>query len=173
MFMELQMQNSTRSVKRKSYIEGEIHEILNPIDMNISPTILKRQPTKRIKLDLKPCSPPLITDLPNFNVDGSAPHLSESPVKKADKDWLTKLRMQRKIASRVMEQIALNSPPKKQRSDSDNEAGSDCRSRRRTRTASKRQSPLLKFFRVTNSRQNGISKSNNIVTASPKNNAAL
>lgn len=157
-------ENEPEPTRKRRNIDDEMCEILSPIDLNVSPTVIKKPATKKIKLDLK-LSPPLITDLPNFNVDGSAPHLNDSPVKRADKDWLTKLRLAKELQSKRPTEDGSYSPPKKQRLDCD---GDGVTPKRQTRGSANKQSPLLKFFRVTNSRQNGLSKTNNALTSSPK-----
>ncbi|XP_022914559.2 protein lethal(2)denticleless [Onthophagus taurus] len=89
----------------------------------------------------------LLENLPNFNVDGSAPHLHHSPQKKIDRDWLTKLRTEKHILSPTSPRCERDESP-------------------RTRSAKKRKmersesphSPLLKFFRATN---NSIMKDSN------------
>lgn len=88
------------------------------------------------------CSP--TSNLPNFAIDGCAPHLHYSPQKRKDKDWLTKLRVERSLI-REMQQLAGPSPPKIPRYDLSPKA-----SARLSTSCSSSQSPLLKFFKITN-----------------------
>lgn len=85
-----------------------------------------------------------IADLPNFVVDGSAPHLNYSPQKRRDKDWLTKLRIEKSLI-KEMQQLAGPSPPKIPKFECSPKGRSSSRS-----SCSSPQSPLLKFFKVTN-----------------------
>lgn len=88
---------------------------------------------------------PPVDNLPNFAIDGTAPHLRYSPQKRRDRDWLTKLRVEKGLI-REMQQLAEPSPPKMPKIDSS--------PRRRKPASNERcaspQSPLLRFFRITN-----------------------
>lgn len=84
------------------------------------------------------------SNLPNFVVDGCAPHLNYSPQKQRDKDWLTKLRVEKSLF-KEMQQLAGPSPPKIPKYDF-----SPKRSGKLVASCSSSQSPLLKFFKVTN-----------------------
>lgn len=83
--------------------------------------------------------------LPNYAIDGCAPHLNYSPQKRRDRDWLTKLRVERSLI-KEMQELAGPSPPKMPKLDTTPRH----RSRRHTELNGSPQSPLLKFFRVTN-----------------------
>lgn len=84
------------------------------------------------------------SNLPNFVIDGCAPHLSYSPQKRRDKDWLTKLRVEKSLI-KEMQQLAGPSPPKMPRYEFSPKG-----SGRLTNPCSSPQSPLLKFFKITN-----------------------
>lgn len=95
-------------------------------------------------------------NLPNFVIDGEAPHLKNfSPQKKQDKDWLTKMRIEQSLRTQ-MEILSRPSSPKQLRlsliensivtSPKINNSGK----KQKKITTSRAQSPLLKFFRVTN-----------------------
>lgn len=85
-------------------------------------------------------------NLPNYAVDGSAPHLHYSPEKRRDKDWLTKLRVERSLI-KGMRDLVGPSPPKMQKFDS----SARSKAKQQSERCSSPQSPLLKFFKVTNS----------------------
>lgn len=84
------------------------------------------------------------TNLPNFVVDGCAPHLNFSPQKRRDKDWLTKLRVEKSLI-REMQQLAGPSPPKIPKYEFSPKGSGKLAS-----SCSSPQSPLLKFFKITN-----------------------
>lgn len=86
-----------------------------------------------------------LEDLPNFVIDGVAPHLNYSPQKRPDKDWLTKLRVEKSLI-REMRELAGPSPPKMPKIESSPRS----RPKPKNDTCSSPQSPLLRFFKVTN-----------------------
>lgn len=117
------------------------------------------------------------SNLPNFMVDGSAPHLNNSPVKKKEKDWLTKFRMERMPTSE-MQELSKPSSPKVQKTESKSSSvtknATNSSPSRKTGNKSQdsasgpTQSPLLKYFKVTNNPgQQYTAKSSNLVS-SPK-----
>lgn len=91
-------------------------------------------------------------NLPNFAIDGVAPHLNYSPQKRRDQDWLTKLRIEKSLI-REMQQLAGPSPPKIPRvefSPRSSVRSSAAASASGAGGCKSPQSPLLKFFKVTN-----------------------
>lgn len=92
-----------------------------------------------------------IANLPNFVIDGEAPHLNFSPKKKTDKDWLTKIRIEQSLRNQL-EELSRPSSPKQPKLDSSyvSPKASTSKKNKRTGNVSKAQSPLLRFFRVTN-----------------------
>lgn len=112
--------------------------LLSQIDNQIQQDIPQIEITNRIQPATFPKQVfPPITDLPNFAVDGRAPHLRYSPQKCRDRDWLTKLRVEKSLI-REMQQLAGPSPPKMPRLDFSPKSKAP-------------QSPLLKFFKMTSS----------------------
>lgn len=90
------------------------------------------------------------TNLPNFNVDGCAPHLNYSPQKKADKDWLTKIRVERKLV-KEMRDLAYNpNPPTIVKLDNLSPKSRSFKKQGKSGRCHNGKSPLLKFFKVTN-----------------------
>lgn len=84
-------------------------------------------------------------NLPNFVLDGEAPHLrNPSPQKKADRDWLTKMRIEHSLRSRL-EELSQPSSPKRD---------SSCVSPKASSSRKICQSPLLRYFKVTNNSRN-------------------
>lgn len=124
-------------------------------------TVLEESPTK------ENCFSPT-ANLPNFVVDGEAPHLRNfSPRKKTDKDWLTKMRIEHNFRNRIEELSRPTSPKQLRFSDSSYVSPKASSSSKKQRGASnnRAQSPLLKFFKVTNN-----SRSNCEHQCSPLNN---
>lgn len=72
---------------------------------NLSDSDEVETPKKRLKRseDLDISVKDMTENLPNFVLDGSAPHLNNSPLKKRDTDWLTKLRMERLSTKQLQE----------------------------------------------------------------------
>ncbi|GJQ81480.1 hypothetical protein Trydic_g14635 [Trypoxylus dichotomus] len=103
----------------------------------------------RDQVSPEPFSP--TTNLPNFNVDGCAPHLNWSPQKKVDKDWLTKMRVERNLRNRVNELSYCQPPPKLIKLDNLSPRSRSLKRQNKVARCSDAQSPLLKYFRVTNS----------------------
>lgn len=94
-------------------------------------------PNKRKFSDLSP-----LKGLPNFVIDGVAPHLNFSPPKKKHCDWLTKLRIEHSFKRKMLENSCdLNSKITKIETTPKNKTP--------TRTIAQR-SPLLKYFKMTN-----------------------
>lgn len=94
----------------------------------------------------------LTANLPNFVMNGEAPHLRNfSPMKKTDKDWLTKIRIEQSLRNKL-DELSRPSSPKQLRLDSSyiSPKASSAKKQKRNTPNSKAQSPLLKFFRVTN-----------------------
>lgn len=82
-------------------------------------------------------------NLPNYVVDGIAPHINYSPPKKKDCDWLTKIRIEKNIRREMIDRTLRPSTPKVSKFDLP-PATSRC---------SSPKSPLLRFFKVTNNSQ--------------------
>ncbi|KAJ8911347.1 hypothetical protein NQ315_014191 [Exocentrus adspersus] len=81
-------------------------------------------------------------NLPNYVIDGVAPHISYSPPKKKDLDWLTKIRIEKSIKrdfNRTIEPVKPKTPKL------------DCTPK--PAKCSSPRSPLLRFFKVTNNAQ--------------------
>lgn len=90
-------------------------------------------------------------NLPNFVVDGTAPHLKNfSPQKKRDCDWLTKIRIEQSLRNR-MDELSQPSSPKQPRLSSKTSSTS----RRKSTDVSATQSPLLKYFQTVNGKSIG------------------
>lgn len=130
---------------------------------------------KRLKMDTQDDSDTesVISNLPNFVMDGSAPHLVYSPIKEIEKDWLTKLRLKRSSSTDMRELNPLS--PKMAKLEVTRRrlsaTGIDGRSpkSRKTLHMSPAKSPLLKFFKFTNNTstsQQCLTKSPNLI-ASP------
>ncbi|XP_050299207.1 protein lethal(2)denticleless isoform X2 [Anthonomus grandis grandis] len=98
-----------------------------------------------------PTSPTL--NLPNFNVDGTAPHLNYSPPKRKSQDWLTRMRVERHLRQQMLEQSYGPTTPPKQPKIEPGGAGFAPVTPRSSRKAwpNAGQSPLLRFFKVRNS----------------------
>nr|CAI5849352.1 unnamed protein product [Callosobruchus analis] len=79
-------------------------------------------------------------NLPNYVVDGVAPHLNYSPPKKKCQDWLTRLRIENKLRRDMQERTEGCTTPKSPKLESP-----------RYRKFVAPKSPLLKYFKVTNS----------------------
>lgn len=75
----------------------------------------------------------IISDLPNFAIDGVAPHLNYSPPKEKERDWLTKLRTERKLKRDFESAASTSAPPKVPKLETPKKTV---------------QSPLLRFFKV-------------------------
>lgn len=109
------------------------------------------------------CSFVATFNLPNFVIDGCAPHLQISPQKKPDKDWLTKFRIQKSIVSKYAKLLDGNE-------DNCDETTNNLTILNRTPTSKKKkkvrcsspQSPLMRFFKVTSN--------NNVGSTSQKSN---
>ncbi|CAH1985194.1 unnamed protein product [Acanthoscelides obtectus] len=81
-------------------------------------------------------------NLPNYIVDGVAPHLNYSPPKKKNHDWLTRLRIENQLRRDMQERTEGCTIPKPPKVESP-----------RCRKFVMPKSPLLKYFKVTNSTQ--------------------
>lgn len=90
-------------------------------------TILENSPEK-------PFSP--TANLPNFVVDGEAPHLRNLSPKKTSRDWLTKMRTEQHLRHQMAE-LSNPTPPKLPKLSKSSEKP-------------KKSASLLRFFRVTN-----------------------
>lgn len=79
-------------------------------------------------------------NLPNYIVDGIAPHIHYSPPKKKCQDWLTKLRIEKLLRQEMCNRTDDQSSPKQLKSEV---------TPKKPKHLSPR-SPLLKYFRITN-----------------------
>ncbi|CAH0561463.1 unnamed protein product [Brassicogethes aeneus] len=115
-------------------ISGEF----GPKRLFVAPLSPNNQTSPKMGRTFIPASPTV--NLPNYVIDGVAPHLNLSPAKKRDCDWLTRLRQERR---------------KRRDLDVDQSEGVDKMPRldatptRRLRGASPK-SPLLRYFKVKN-----------------------
>lgn len=160
----LHCENCTVNSSKRKNLEGLFNEnkrlltdkgprrLFNPISSNLpnesetlADTLEALSFSKSAEISPNHAYSPTV-NMPNFAIDGCAPHLRFSPLKRQDKDWLTKLRVERCLI-KEMQELAGPSPPKLPKYDSS--------PRSRTKTQKNRcsspQSPLLKFFKVTNS----------------------
>lgn len=94
----------------------------------------------RSKLNKNLLSPTV--NLPNYIVDGTAPHLHYSPPKKKGQDWLTKLRTEKLLQHEMIERT---------RGDSLKQIKPVEGTQKSKRYAPK--SPLLRYFKITNNTQ--------------------
>lgn len=87
-----------------------------------------------------------IDNLPNFVLDGVAPHLNFSPPLKKEYDWLTKLRIEKNLKRKMTEEFS---------DDLDQLATKmmklDSPTTKKIVKNSSSRSPLLRYFKVTNS----------------------
>ncbi|KAF5282421.1 hypothetical protein FQA39_LY17536 [Lamprigera yunnana] len=116
--------------------------------------------TKRIKFHN------VLSNLPNFVVDGISPHLNLSPEKKPERDWLTKLRIKRCSVTQ-MHVLSRSSPTKIIKIDG---SPSSKRKQQKTEISSpSSQRPLLQYFKLTSSTSPSCrAKSPNCITSSQK-----
>ncbi|KAL1506689.1 hypothetical protein ABEB36_006008 [Hypothenemus hampei] len=80
-------------------------------------------------------------NLPNFVIDGTAPHINYSPPKNKPQDWLTKLRIERNFRQEMLERTLGPSSPKSPRLDITPKS---------SKKLADSNSPILKYFKVTN-----------------------
>lgn len=98
------------------------------------------------KDDYKPAVPrseivsSLTVNLPNFIVDGIAPHINYSPPKRKSYDWLTKLRIENQLKREMYDKTEGMNAPKMPKLEPN-----------RTKKHGVVQRPLLNYFKVTNS----------------------
>uniref|UniRef100_A0AAR5Q2M9 WD repeat-containing protein 55 homolog n=1 Tax=Dendroctonus ponderosae TaxID=77166 RepID=A0AAR5Q2M9_DENPD len=98
-------------------------------------------PSEEDSLSLKPLNKALgklrtedLDNLPNFVVDGMAPHLNYSPPKRRPQDWLTRLRIERNF----QQEIIVHRSPKAPRLEMSPKGN--------IKTCTSANSPLLRFF---------------------------
>ncbi|KAI4463386.1 lethal 2 denticleless protein retinoic acid-regulated nuclear matrix-associated protein [Holotrichia oblita] len=134
--------------------EDEINPKRPKLEVDKSPTSIEQKLAtpksykhSREETSPEPFSP--TTNLPNFNVDGCAPHLNYSPQKRIDKDWLTKMRVERSLIHEMRERANNSIPPKIIKLDNLSPRTRSLKKQNRV-TRNDRQSPLLKYFRITN-----------------------
>ncbi|XP_066158329.1 protein lethal(2)denticleless [Euwallacea fornicatus] len=97
-------------------------------------------------------------NLPNFVVDGTAPHIHYSPPKRKAQDWLTKLRVEKNLCQEMVQRTLGSSSPKSPKLEI------TPKSNKKLWTTPK--SPLLRFFKVINN-SNSVKNDYN-VSCSPK-----
>lgn len=86
-------------------------------------------------------------NLPNFVVDGTAPHLNYSPPKRPKQDWLTRLRIERNLRQEMQNIVNGEEEP----SDKKPKLELIASPKNMKKTVEKKcSSPLLRFFKVTN-----------------------
>lgn len=95
-------------------------------------------------------------NLPNYVVDGTAPHLNYSPPKRKSQDWLTKLRIEHHLRQEMVDRTMGPSSPKSPRLEL---------TPRSSKSSSAPKSPLLRYFKVINN----SGKSDTGFSCSPKN----
>lgn len=89
-------------------------------------------------------------NLPNFVLDGIAPHLNVSPIKEKGQDWLTQLRNERKFKFDI-DHLSSPSSPKMPRLETTPKRG----------TSPQLKSPILRYFKVKCDGHSCSSKANN------------
>lgn len=82
-------------------------------------------------------------NLPNYVVDGIAPHLNFSPPKKKCQDWLTKLRVEKMLRQEMYDKTVGQSSPRQTKSDLTPKKPKH----------SSPKSPLLRYFRITSTQK--------------------
>ncbi|CAG9762422.1 unnamed protein product [Ceutorhynchus assimilis] len=123
--------------------EGESFKILDKVDeepLNLKSLNTALESFKSAELTTSPT-----VNLPNFVIDGTAPHLNYSPPKRKSQDWLTCMRIERNLRQEMLEKT-VGSSPKSTRLDS------SPKSTKKPCTTPK--SSLLRFFKVTNRSDN-------------------
>lgn len=142
-------ERSLHGISHSSNITSHLNEVpSDQLHTNYLPDDNDYEPQKKLaKMETSPkqrkmsnLSSPTI-NLPNYIVDGIAPHLHFSPPKKKCQDWLTKLRTEKLLRQEMLERT-MGDLPKHVRADGTPKS---------KRYAPK--SPLLRYFKVTNSAQ--------------------
>lgn len=82
------------------------------------------------------------SNLPNFAVDGSAPHLHYSPKKRQDRDWLTKIRIEKSLISRF-DNLVSNEEQNLNKTENSSPKGRKVQKKHQSNS-------LLNFFKMTN-----------------------
>ncbi|RZC33981.1 WD40 domain containing protein [Asbolus verrucosus] len=98
-------------------------------------------------------------NLPNYVLNGVAPHLNFSPPKRKDQDWLTKIRIERKFRRDILDTASTSSPPKVPKLELT------------PKRSSSPQSPILRFFKVKcegHSCSNKATTGSNVLISSPQ-----
>lgn len=131
---------STSDFKRKRSLGDDALDIERLKNMR-----LESEPSED-KDDFNP-----VANFPNFVIDGCAPHLQMSPQKKPDKDWLTKMRIQKNLMSRYSSILAENDVNHCDSVDNQPKVNKTPKSSRKKSACSSPQSPILRFFKVTSS----------------------
>lgn len=129
-------------------VSEEPETLAKSLDPNERDTLQEDwEPPNKIPKLLSPCkskddtilSSPTVS-LPNYIVDGIAPHINYSPPKKKDRDWLTKIRIEKHLRKEMSERTMKPSSPKMPKLDLP-PASTRC------------SSPILRYFKVTNNSQ--------------------
>ncbi|XP_060530856.1 protein lethal(2)denticleless [Cylas formicarius] len=116
------------------------HSICNNRALDDESINLKSLDTALDSFGTAPCSPTL--NLPNYVIDGAAPHLNYSPAKQKSPDWLTKIRKERHLRQEMLDRTVGPSSPKIPRLET---------FARGKRSSTTPKSPLLRFFKMTTS----------------------
>ncbi|KAG5893365.1 hypothetical protein JTB14_000130 [Gonioctena quinquepunctata] len=103
-------------------------------------------PAKLAKFHISPKENKTITssptiNLPNYVMDGSAPHLNYSPHKKKSQDWLTRIRIEKMLRREMYDKTVGVNTPKMFKPENQS----------RIKKYLAPRSPILKYFKVTNS----------------------
>lgn len=131
-------------------LERDEEDTINLKSLNTALESFKASTSKEKDLTTSPT-----VNLPNFVVDGMAPHLNFSPPKRKSQDWLTRMRIERNLRQEMLEKTLGPSSPKMPKLEL------TPKSSKKTWTTPK--SPLLRFFKVTNSNNKSDS-----ISCSPK-----
>ncbi|KAK5644268.1 hypothetical protein RI129_008113 [Pyrocoelia pectoralis] len=150
--------------KRTKVTTPNKRKLLTAIDQNITNNS-DPNPSKRFKFTFVTNEIELLLgNLPNFVIDGSAPHLNMSPVKIQERDWLTKLRLERLQLTNI-EDLSRSSPSKILKLDH----CSALKSKKSDAPILPTKSPLLKYFKIkSNPNQPCRAKSPNSISISPQ-----
>ncbi|XP_017779960.1 PREDICTED: protein lethal(2)denticleless [Nicrophorus vespilloides] len=139
--------DATNSVASCSTVDdGPLATILE--SMNKTPPTNGR---KRLLVSTPPEVFSPTTNLPNFAIDGEAPHLHCSPQKKQDCDWLTKMRVERSFLRQNRELVNSGAPPLKvpRLISESSPRGSSRQPKRRKSKCDSPQTRIVEYFRAT------------------------
>lgn len=134
----------------KNIITEESETLAKSLDPNEEDTFQENwEPPNKIPRLLSPCTSKTkiitsspTTNLPNYVVDGVAPHINYSPPKKKGCDWLTKIRIEKNLRKEMSERTMRPNIPKTPKLEPST-----------TTRCSSPNSPILRYFKVTNNSQ--------------------